>query len=68
MPAMWCKKLSNRQDQNFVSCYPNTFYQIKKSKKLFIFSLIMLSKHQYGNYVIQSMYEKAGKDKKMSLK
>ncbi len=68
MPAMSCKKRFNHQDQNFVSNYPNTFYQIKKSKKLFLFSLIMLSKHQYGNYVIQSMYEKAGKDKKLSLK
>jgi hypothetical protein len=32
------------------------------------FRLIALAKHQFGNYVIQSLVEKISKEKKMILK
>jgi hypothetical protein len=33
-----------------------------------MYRIIMLAKHQYGNYVIQSMIERIGKDKNIIIK
>lgn len=35
---------------------------------LFLFSLVYLSKHQFGNYVIQSMINRLPKEQKLPLK
>jgi hypothetical protein len=62
------EKAIQAQNSTFCEDLAEYFNANAKEYILFIFSLIYLSKHQFGNYVIQSMINKISKEKKQLLR